>query len=155
MGNTSPNLCTGNEVNVRIVRRILDELSNEKGLRYENLLETLENKEREQVNRSVKFHQEDTPSRHFPRFYMEEDDYTVLHISFYLSEDDLMDSRHVHMLKQISIAIVLSCSIPGFVDALEANESYDSFARKFKCYYDLAAEFYTVLDSQLNGGQTA
>lgn len=141
---------TGNGMDKISMGHIQNQLSNEE-LTYETLFETLANIER-QTKRLIVFEQKIHESRHFPRLHYSGGDRVTLHVKIYLSRDDQTDSRHTHLLRQISIAVVLSCSTYGLVSTLDREESYDSFAKQHKDYSSKADELFILLDEKLNGG---
>ena len=138
----------GNGMDKISMGHIQNQLSNEE-LTYGTLFETLVNVER-LTNRLIVFEQKKHEWRHFPRFYYLGGDRITLHVNIYLNRDDQTDSRHTHLLRQIGIAVVLSCSVYGLVSALDPEESYDSFAKQYKEYSDKADELYVLLDKKLN-----
>lgn len=140
----------GNGMDEISMGHIQNQLSNEK-LTYETLFETIANIER-QTNRLIVFEQKMHDCRHFPRFFYSGGDRVTIHVNIYLNKDDQTDSRHTHLLRQVGIAVVLSCSVQGFVNALNPDESYDSFAKQYKACSDKADELYDLLDKKLNKG---
>lgn len=140
----------GNGMDKTSMGQIQNQLSNEE-LTYETLFEKIANIER-QTNRLIVFEQIMHDRRHFPRLFYSGRDRFTIHVNIYLNKDDQTDSRHTHLLRQVGIAIVLSCSTQGLVIALNPDESYDSFAKKHKDYSDTADKLYALFDEKLNKG---
>ena len=140
----------GNGMDKNSMGQIQNQLSNEE-LTYETLFETLINVE-STINRLIVFEQKMHDFRHFPRLYYLGGDRKTIHVNIYLNRNDQTDSRHTHLLRQVSIAVVLSCSVHSLVSALNPDESYDSFAKQYKDYSDKADELYILLDEKLNKG---
>lgn len=140
----------GNGMDETSLWQIQRQLSNEE-LTYGTLFETITKVER-LTNRFIVFEQKTHDCRHFPRIYFSRIDRVTLHVVVYLNGDDQTDSRHTHLLRQIGIAIVLSCSVQSLVSNLNSDESYDSFAKNHKDCSDKANEIYVLLDKKLNEG---
>lgn len=140
----------GNGMDKISMWHIQTQLSNEE-LNYETLFEKLANAEKE-TNRLIKLTSKMHDCRHFPWIHYIGADRVTIHVNIYYNRDDQTDFRHTHLLRQVGIAVVLSCSTYGLVSALNPDESYDSFAKKYKDYSDKADEFYILLDKKLNKG---
>lgn len=138
----------GDGIDKTSMGQIRDQLSNEE-LTYENLFEKIAEIER-RTNRLIVFEQIIQNYHHFPRISYVGRDRLTLHVEIYLGKEDQTDARHTHLLRQIGIAVVLSCSVWELVSYLAPNESYDSFALKYKEHNDEADKFYALLDEKLN-----
>lgn len=130
--------------------QIRDQLSNEE-LTYENLFEKIAEIEA-RTNRLIVFEPIVPDYRHFPRIFYVGGDRLTMHVEIYLGKEEQTDARRTHLLKQVGIVIVLSCSVWELVSYLAPNESYDSFALKYKEHSDEADKFYALLDEKLNKG---